>query len=209
MSKVKLMSLVKENRGKLGDVIFSEWKGIPYVRDYVKTDNPNTPKQQEVRNAFTSLSKLWKSNNGVMRMSWDEYVNSRKLSMTGYNAFIGANSKKERAGEPLELFRPMGEEPLADFIAEAGASSGEITCTFTTPGNGSHITFFTRKAPGGAEADTTLHRHDAGAGAASPYTITGLEPGTAYHVYGVVTDAAYEESAMASAAVTASVSAQA
>jgi hypothetical protein len=202
------MSLVKENRGKLGDVVFSEWKGIPYVRDYVKNEDPGTPKQKEVRTAFTSLTKLWKSNNGVMRMSWDEYVNSRKLSMTGYNAFIGANSKKERAGEPLELFRPMGEEPLADFAAEAGASSGEITCTFTPPGNGSHITFFTRKVPGNGEIEL-LSKHDAGSGTATPYTLTGLEPGAAYHVYGVVTDAAYDESAMVSAAVTASALAQA
>lgn len=208
MSKIKLMSLVKENRGKLGDVIFSEWKGIPYVRDYVKTEDPNTPKQQEVRSAFTRLSKLWKSSNGVMCMSWDQYVDARKLSMTGFNAFIGANSKRERAGEPLELFRPMGEEPLADFAAEAGASSGEITCTFTPPVNGSHITFFTRKVSGGGEIEL-LRKHDAGTGTASPYTITGLEPGAAYHVYGVVTDAAYDESAMVSSAVSAPVTAQA
>jgi hypothetical protein len=102
----------------------------------------------------------------------------------------------------------MGEEPLADFAAEAGASSGEITCTFTPPGNGSHITFFTRKVPGNGEIEL-LSKHDAGSGTTTPYTLTGLEPGAAYHVYGVLTDATYDESAMVSAAVTASALAQA
>ena len=85
--------IIEDVRCKLGDIVFSKWKGTNYLRPYVKPTNPKTEKQMEVRNAFIRLVDNWKQVNGVLHKSWNNFA--KGSNMTGYNAFIGANSIKQ------------------------------------------------------------------------------------------------------------------
>jgi hypothetical protein len=206
MATVSFMTLVTDVRKRMGNVVFSKWKDTNYVREYVRHNPSATEKQLEVRKAFSLLVSLWRSMEGtIMQASWDNH--SRALNMTGFNAFLGQNSNSLRKGEPLGLFREFGENAPASFTAAAG-SSGNIVCTFAMPAGpaGKHVIFFAQKIVDG-EGGPEITMYEAGANTASPFTISGLEPGATYFVYAVVTDNAYANAITVSASVSASASA--
>ncbi|TAL34418.1 MAG: hypothetical protein EPN93_11890 [Spirochaetes bacterium] len=181
----------------MGSVVYSKWKGINYARTYSKPTGEPTEKQQNIRNAFGKLVQDWKQLNGVMHLGWETYAENRNL--TGFNAFIGANSANQKKGLPLRLFREMGEESLMNFTVVPGAAAGEISVSFlrTEEIAGRHVTFFTQKKVNGL-AQGKFRRYDGGVDTAPPFTISGLEAGQEYFVYGVVTDSAFGTAAKAS-----------
>lgn len=201
MAHIKLPSYIKEGGGRMEDaVIVTKKNGSSYMMVYKKYSRGNTENQAAVKMAFSTVVCDWKHLEGIVTRAWN--ASALDTSGTGYNAFIGENVQRRRAGEPLLLCPGMGEELLMNFTAAPGADTGSITCTFLAAEPGCHITFFTRRVtePG---VKSPVTRHDAGADAQSPFTITGLEPGAEYHVYAVVTDRAYEEATTISQSVAA------
>ncbi len=198
MSTIRLSSMLRDARKKMGDVVYSKWKGINYTRGLSRPSGEPTEKQKSVRHAFGKLVKDWKQMNGVMHRSWAAYAGNKNL--TGFNAFMGANAVLQKSGKPLELFSEMGVEPLMNFSASPGPAPGEIQCSFLHSEGppGKHVTFFTQKKENGT-ADGKFRRYDGGAGTPSPFTVTGLEPGMEYFVYAVATEAAYPEATACSA----------
>lgn len=196
MAKVKYMSLVKEVRERLGDVVFSQWKGVPYVKEYVKRkEGEVSDLQREVRAAFTKLVADWKGLNGAMHRGWE--LRAKDLAMTGFNAFIGENVNLQRDGEALRLFVSTGIDGLTSFFASSGAGPGEIAVKFAPLAGDAHLTLFAQRRVDG-RASGPFAVHDAGAGPASPVTVSGLEAGAEYFVYGVVTDAPCDEALVSS-----------
>lgn len=121
--------------GTLGKtMVFSRWKGRPYVRQHVIPANPQTAAQSLTRNAFAWTSGVWKNAGSLTRAPWDLFAKGQVL--TGRNAFMGQNT---------ELLRP--ETDLILFLASNGAKGGlapsaivvtvavanEILITFTNP----------------------------------------------------------------------------
>ena len=82
--------LFSDGRGKLGDqVVFSNWKGRPYMRAYARPANPNTLKQQAQRAVHTEAVKGWQTNVGtdVERLgAWNELALTRQIS--GFNLWM-------------------------------------------------------------------------------------------------------------------------
>jgi len=190
MARIKLPSYIKEGHGRMEDaVIVTMQNGDAYMKVYKKYVS-YTEKQIEVRLAFKTLVNDWKYLSGVIHNSWKSYDDDSNAS--GYNNFMGANVSHRRAGEPVEISREFGEEPLMSFTATPGTDAGEITCEFLPVDEGRHITLFVRKVTDpGVKAPIT--RYDTGAETASPFTITGLEQGVEYCVYAVVTNARYDQ----------------
>jgi len=114
-------------------MVFSRWRGIPYVRRHVIPANPNTTGQALTRNTFTMLTELWKVAGPLLVEPWGLYATGRKF--LDRNAFIGQNVALVRSASDLALFRASpgarGGLPPDSFSAAAG--SGIITCTFTNP----------------------------------------------------------------------------
>lgn len=187
MAKVSLSILVSDVRNRLGNVVFSKWKDTNYVREYVKYSKEPSARQAEVRNAFSLLVSLWKASGSLLKASWNNHA--KGLNMTGRNAFIGANLANALLGRALELFKELGEYPLASLSAEQSKNPGEITCVFEYSSDASqkHVVFFAQKIAGSRLAEEIIIQ-DAGVFPASPYAITGLEPGAEYAVYAVVAD---------------------
>ena len=203
MAKVQFNTLVTDVRNRLGNIVFSKWKQTNYVRKHSPYSRGSSPKQVEIRNAFRDLVSIWKAMGGLMQGSWDTFA--KRYNMTGYNAFIGANSTRLISGDALELFKPGGEEAPTLFPAEAPAA-GEIRCPFTMPDGAAdkYLFFFTQKKDSGKGTDA-VRRHDAGRNAVSPFTIAGLDAGAEYFIYAVIADDDYSKAtkASASAAITA------
>ena len=200
MAKVALSVLVSDVRNRLGNVVFSKWKKTNYVRQYVNYSRGSSVKQQEIRDAFALLISVWKAMGTPMQASWNMFT--RDQNMTGLNAFVGANSAKVVAGEPMELFKSMGEEPLLTLAAVNDPSAGSIECTFTVPEGAAdrRVIFFCQELSEG-RLTNIISRHEAGEGAASPFIITGLVPGASYIVYAILADNAYNEAETLSASV--------
>jgi len=72
-------------RGQLGKrVIASSWRGIPYLREYVKPRNPRTKRQQKHRGRFGEAVAAWKGLSRTEQRAYDR----RAVRMTGLNLFI-------------------------------------------------------------------------------------------------------------------------
>jgi hypothetical protein len=73
--------------GKVGTSgVFATWKGIQYRRSYVKPSNPNTTKQQSVRNNLSNAITQWHAFLTLMRQAYS-YM-SAGLAMSGFNLFV-------------------------------------------------------------------------------------------------------------------------
>ena len=196
MAKIVLPSYLKEGSGRMEDAVLMHWKGIPYMRPYKKHADAKTAEQVAVRNAFTSLVADWGRLAGIVRTAWSASIEG--LDISGYNAFIGANSGARRQGEAIELCPPMGEDQVMNFAAAPG-TAGTIACTFAPIAAEKHLTIFVRKET----EDASIVRIDCGAAPASPVTVPSLETGKSYTVYAIVTDAAYADAKTVSRSVAA------
>ena len=92
-------------------MVFSKWKGRPYVRRHVVPSNPQTNEQTKTRNAFSFTSNLWKSAPTLLRSPWDRFAQGQVL--TGRNAFIGKN---------VAVLRP--EVDVLLWLGSPGAKGG-------------------------------------------------------------------------------------
>jgi hypothetical protein len=197
MGKVRTNAAIKGFSNNIDGFVYYERDGKAFVRPYFKPSDPKTAKQRKVREAFLVLVETWKQVNGIMRESWR--LEGRKTKISGFNSFLGKNANLQRNGEPLALcVGNNSTAPLAEIFAQPGTNAGEIQVSFNPVNGGHHLAIFTQMK-GTGTACGPLARHDAGANPPSPFTVTGLEPGKTYHVYAVVTDAAYDGAAEISA----------
>lgn len=76
-------------RNKLGDnVVFSMWKGRPYMRSYVKPSNPNSLAQQANRLQMAEIVALYQANvkgTAINAAAWD--AEALPSLVSGYNLF--------------------------------------------------------------------------------------------------------------------------
>ncbi len=126
MAKITMSSLVHSVSGKLGTLIYSNWKGKRYVRTVpIAIHNPQTDSQNMVRNAFNHLLSLWGGLSLELKAIWQDYaqglgsandsdsrIGSRGLIsetgklMTGINAFIGVNLRLLNCGMAITYSPP-------------------------------------------------------------------------------------------------------
>jgi len=83
-------------RGKLGkQMIASSWRGIPYIREYVKPRNPRTGLQQENRGRFSEAVAAWQR----LPLAEQKAYDRKAVRMTGQNLFIRRFLRGRRNGE--------------------------------------------------------------------------------------------------------------
>jgi hypothetical protein len=92
-------------------MVYSRWRGVPYVRRHVVPANPNTTAQQQTRSVFAQMRELWKIAPPGLQAPWDAFAYGRPF--TGFNKFIGENVRVLRT-----------ETDFANWIASPGARGG-------------------------------------------------------------------------------------
>lgn len=134
-----LNSTLGQLSGKLGGMVFSRNAGGAYVRAGVKGINPSTIAQVQARNAFGSVSTLFRGLTSAEKTQWQEFADNYYSPRSGgnvgqfsaYNAFIAlrstvqqslrlasvgvitVNSPAVTVTQDNEGFTPMPESPLA------------------------------------------------------------------------------------------------
>lgn len=91
--------------GTIGDaIVFSNWKGLPYVRSRVIPANPRTTTQQASRELLTSGVSTWQSGVSLesgSKTSWDFYASG--TGMSGFNRYIKFFMTLNTAGEAVVM----------------------------------------------------------------------------------------------------------
>lgn len=77
-----------------GALVFSTWKGRPYVRELVKPANPRSGGQVGVRSMFKCLSQIWASLTAGNQATWEDRAADKVISP--FNAFVGYNMARWR-----------------------------------------------------------------------------------------------------------------
>ncbi len=195
MARIEFISVVKKGYGRMDDVVLGTNEDQPFMYTYRKREYKGTENQVKVSAAFTKLAGDWKNTYGIIRLSWDQY--SKKVKGSGYNAYMGANSVKQRDGQPLLLTKSLGAEKVENFQAAPGSAAGQIVCSFAPVNSGRHVSFFVQEKVGNVAAGP-FTRFNGGADCPSPFTITGLKAATEYFVYALVTDDVFDRATVVS-----------
>jgi len=99
--------------GKLGGaLVFSKWKGRPYVRTLVRPANPKSGGQVGVRAMFKFLSQKWAGLTAGNKATWEDYAD--QLVVSPFNAFMGRNQFRYRDFTPPTKEDPAAEVEVAD-----------------------------------------------------------------------------------------------
>lgn len=96
-----------------GAIVFSRWKGLPYVRRHAIPQNPRSPKQVSVRAMMTFVSRTW----GVLMSShWADWEAAAETQhMSGFNYFVGKSMSRWRTFRGPQMALPnQPVAPLSD-----------------------------------------------------------------------------------------------
>ncbi len=192
MAIITFSPLIVAASGKVGDTVFSRWKGRPYIRSRVTPANPNTAAQQIQRNKLKYTVLQWQSLPTDIKARWNEYASP--YSKSGFNFWCDFNIPSQVHADDLELKATPPNKDVngpTDFAAVPGAGSGEINCTWTTGKEGAGIyieayawkegTVFYQTAPVQSSHETVLASVHA-------VTLTGLTPAAVYQVVVCIVD---------------------
>lgn len=112
MAKTTAPALSFSARGAIAKtMVFSKWRGVPYVRQHVIPSNPRTTKQQSVRKSFALLREIFKLAPPALIAPWNAFAVGRPF--TGMNKFVGENQRVLN-----------GQTTLDNIIASPGAKGG-------------------------------------------------------------------------------------
>jgi len=151
MVKVQAPALSLEASGSLGGaLVFSKWKGRPYVRILVKPANPKSGGQVGVRSMFSFLAKDWANLLAGDQSSWETRADQKVISP--FNAYMGFNQDRWR-----NFLAPATADPpdvidtpstLGASSATAGVRSITVNQAVTAAADGWGIMVFRALAPG-------------------------------------------------------------
>lgn len=99
MVKLKLPVLSAEASGTFGkSITFSRQKNKNYAKIYTISDNPQSPKQTNIRTAYSLIIGEWNKQSAVKKEKWDDVA--RPLELTALNHFIsrGMTEYKNQLG---------------------------------------------------------------------------------------------------------------
>lgn len=91
MAKVKGPLFSLSAAGQLAKtLVYGDWKGIDWVRQYVIPANPKTADQQEQRGFFTAAILAWHVDGYTAEdvEAWNLYALASKLVLSGFNMFV-------------------------------------------------------------------------------------------------------------------------
>jgi hypothetical protein len=75
-------------KGRLGDVVFSSWRGKDYAKTYTPPSNPNTQAQRDHREAWRAIGHIA---HGIYEAILKPYTFPKPQSHTSYNHMIAIN----------------------------------------------------------------------------------------------------------------------
>lgn len=145
MVKVQAPCLSLEASGSIaGAMVFSKWKGRPYVRSLVRPANPKSGGQVGIRQMFKFLSQQWQNVIAGSQATWetkaDQQVVSQFNAYMGYNTFRWADFTAPTQHDPEDTANTAAV--IGTTAAVAGVRSITVTAPITTANDGWGVAFF-------------------------------------------------------------------
>lgn len=90
MAKVQGPGISLAASGKLAyTIVYANWKGIAYIRQWVVPFNPKTALQVAVRDKFASYVELWQLTcDAACKAAWNDRIKVLGYKFSGFNFFI-------------------------------------------------------------------------------------------------------------------------
>lgn len=142
MARVTFSVLLSAASGKVGDVVMSRWKGIPYVRRRVIPANPQTGKQCMQRHILKTALLLWQSVKAWAKPPW--VLAATGYAVSGYNLFMdhdiaalipqftaGGQGEDPTWSTPAVTVLTPYNESYAALIDVQAATPGDASLTIT------------------------------------------------------------------------------
>lgn len=138
MVKVAGPAFSLDASGTLGDaIVYSKWKGRPYVRERVIPSNPRSEGQVAMRAMLTWLAQQWAAQSGADQLTWDDPADADVISP--FNAFTkNGLSRWRNFTAPGNAYPVPGtgtEATLNDWTVTGGVRSITFDQTITTVGD--------------------------------------------------------------------------
>jgi hypothetical protein len=100
-----------------GSMVYSRWKGRPYVRELVIPENPKSAKQTGVRAMLAFLANVWHDKALPKWTGWSDAAEARSIST--FNAYCSENLARWQEGKaPTQVF-PAAEATGGCVITSA------------------------------------------------------------------------------------------
>jgi len=189
MAKIKLDTMLEDVSNRLGNVVYSEWKGIKYAKKYVKAKDANSAAQGVVRSSFKRTIHVWKLLPSPVKEAWNFHVKGRPL--TGYNLFFMSNFNYVKNGDLLELSRGNGITVPRNLSASISAA-GEISVSFDLADDAVQVSLFVQNMAEQDMRKLIIFKPDV-SGGAMPVVLTGFDPQGDYNVYAVASSTVMDD----------------
>lgn len=159
MVKVAGPAMSLEASGSLGGVmVFSKWKGRPYVRALVRPSNPKSGGQVGVRSMFKFISQNWAAISDADKATFEDRADQKVISP--FNAFMSLNQFRWRDFTPPTQADPATQTgtvaTTGTITAVAGVRSATLTIPIGAPEDGWGVAVFRSLSTGFATAFDNL-----------------------------------------------------
>lgn len=128
MARITFSPIMVEASGKVGDAVFSRWKGIPYIRSRVTPANPQTEDQMAQRNALKHTLTLWQSIKTWAKAVWN--LSASGYAMSGYNRHMDVNIPHTKDSEAHQTTLANPKYEMMSNAEANSAASGMITLSW-------------------------------------------------------------------------------
>lgn len=131
MAKVQLSVLMNDIRGKAGTVVFAETREGLVTKPRVTPENPRTPKQVAVRQAFGRAASTFRNMSNAQVQLWQRYAQTlnERQSITGRNFTLTAINAFMRLAIRFQLVNPNGTIPLTPPATEFTGDNITVTAS--------------------------------------------------------------------------------
>ncbi len=132
MVRVQAPALSLEASGSLGGaMVFSKWKGRPYVRSLVTPANPKSGGQVGMRSMLKWLSQEWSGISAANQATWLTRANQAVVSE--FNSYVGYNQFRWRDFLAPTQHDPEASTDTAPVLGAQSALAGVRSITVTMP----------------------------------------------------------------------------
>ena len=98
MARFDLHPMFTTYRGRMGNIVYYQWRGRDCARCFVMPRNPDTAAQRVVRGSFRDAVHAWQAMSPMEREEWNRQARHKPLS--GYNLFLSRYMHQACAASP-------------------------------------------------------------------------------------------------------------
>ncbi len=139
MTKVRDPLFSRKASGRFArDLVYASWRGIPYVRLFQKSSQPDTPRQRAVNVHFGKVSQRWAGLSEEQREAWRRLASKWPTPTSAHCQFIASATLALDAGLPEPVYPPRPKKlPAPKFTLSLGPEPNSVLVSW--PRTTSHV----------------------------------------------------------------------